>query len=118
NWLQHTDPSPEHDAARELHEEGAGNWVFGCGEWNDWLKLKTRCLWIHGIKGTGKTVLAAYLIDQISEVYERQGEQKVHCIYYYCSNKRNQDEAIPFFRWLVSQLCRQKNDVPKNVSKL
>ncbi|CVL06506.1 uncharacterized protein FPRN_05208 [Fusarium proliferatum] len=117
-WLQHTDPSPEHDAARELHEEGTGNWVLGSGEWNDWLKLKTRCLWIHGITGTGKTVLAAYLIDQIKKMCERQGDQKVHCVYYYCSCKRNQDEAIPFLRWLVSQLCRQKNDVPEHVSKL
>lgn len=116
--MQHTDPSPQHDDARDLREEGTGNWVLGCRKWNDWLNLKTRCLWIYGNKGTGKTVLAAYLIDQVSQMCERQGDQKVNCVYYYCSHKRNPDDAIPFLRWLVSQLCRQKNDVPDLVFKL
>lgn len=68
--------------------------------------------------GTGKTVLAAYLIDQVSQMCERQGDQTVKCVYYYCSRKRKQDEAIPFLRWLVSQLCRQKDEVPDLVLKL
>ncbi|KAF5010604.1 hypothetical protein FDECE_3235 [Fusarium decemcellulare] len=117
-WLQHTDPSPRHNDARELHQEGTGNWVLRCEKWKDWLNFQTRCLWIHGITGTGKTVLAAYLIDQISQICERKGDQRVHYVYYYCSYKRNQDETRPFLRWLVSQLCRQENIVPEHVYKL
>lgn len=48
---------------------------------------------------------------------ENQGDQKPNCIYYYCSDKRNQGEAVPFLRWLVSQLCQKKNDVPERVRK-
>lgn len=117
-WLQNIDPSPQHNAARELRQQGTGDWVFECEQWNNWINLKTRCLRIHGIRGAGKTVLAAHIIEQVSQMCERLNDRKVSCLYYYCSYKRDLDEAAPFLRWLISQLCRQKNDVPTSASKL
>ena len=33
-------------------------------------------------------------------------------MYYYCYFARNQDEANPFLRWLISRLCRGAEHVP------
>ena len=39
-------------------------------------------------------------------------EKKVACVYFYCYHGHNQDEALPFIRWLLSQLFRKANLIP------
>ncbi|KAK0613244.1 hypothetical protein B0T14DRAFT_438697, partial [Immersiella caudata] len=56
-WLQTTDPSPSHNAARWLYEDETCSWTVRSRQWMDWLTRKTRCIWMHGIPGSGKTVL-------------------------------------------------------------
>ena len=41
--------------------------------------------------------------------------RKCAYVYYYCYFGRNQNEAAPFLRWLVNQLCRQANSTPRYV---
>jgi len=36
-------------------------------EWTDWLYAKTRCIWIYGIPGAEKTILASHLIEAIKD---------------------------------------------------
>lgn len=92
-------------------------------EWKDWLEGKTNFLWIHGIPGAGKTVLTSFLIEQAQVSCQEQNslasqEKPMICIYYYCYFARNQDEAAPFLRWLVSQLCRQVLLIPSEIERL
>ncbi|KAI1102810.1 hypothetical protein F4804DRAFT_333871 [Jackrogersella minutella] len=61
-----------------------------------------RFIWIFGIPGAGKTVLASFLIDDIA----------THCratgfTYYYCHHDRNHDDTVHFLRWVVGDLSRQ-----------
>lgn len=106
SWFQHTDPSPRYNAARELFEEGTCDWILRSQEWNDWIQLKTRCVWIHGIPGAGKTIIATYLIDELQSCYPENTDSKKASVYYYCYHGRDQDEELPFLRWLICQLCR------------
>ncbi|MEJ0106519.1 MAG: NACHT domain-containing protein [Bacteroidota bacterium] len=68
-------------------------------------------MWIHGIPGAGKTILAAHIIETTLRICERK-DKRTTCIYYYCYHGHNQDESVPFLRWLVSQLLREADIVP------
>lgn len=89
--------------------------MLRCPEWTEWLDAKQRCLWIHGIPGAGKTVLISYLIEQIKQHCDQSQKGKVAYVYYYCYFGHNQDESVPFLRWLVNQLCRQAESIPNSV---
>lgn len=87
-------------------------------EWANWLAAERRCLWIHGIPGAGKTVLMSYLIEQIKRHCGQSQKEQVAYVYYYFYYGHNQDEAVPFLRWLLNQLCRQADFIPDNVYKM
>jgi hypothetical protein len=114
-WLEVTDPSPLHHRACKQHERGTGNWMLRAPEWSDWVECKNRCLWIHGIPGAGKTVLASYLIGEIEAHCKTLTRKRYAHTYYYCYFGHNQDEATPFLRWLINQLCRKSNEVPNQL---
>ncbi|KAK0670971.1 hypothetical protein QBC41DRAFT_345003 [Cercophora samala] len=111
SWLEKTNPSADHNSAIERYEPGTGEWVIRCQEWNDWVREGTpRCLWISGIPGAGKTILASYLTQTLTE--ECKNDRSLVTFYYYCLHSRNQDESIPMLRWLVGKLCRHTESVP------
>jgi hypothetical protein len=93
--------------------------------WQRWLAGKEKFLWIHGIPGAGKTVLASFLVEQAKAACLRQNaadpsERQKHIVtvYYYCYYARNQDEAVPCLRWIVSQLCRYSGLIPCDIDQL
>lgn len=81
-------------------------------EWSEWLAAKHRCLWIHGIPGAGKTILASSLIEKLKTAHI------AFVVYYYCYFVHDQEEASPFLRWLIIQLCRRSKDVPARLYAL
>ena len=112
DWFQKTNPSPNHNDAKDLYVGGTGDWVLRSLEWTDWLSLRTRAVWMYGIPGAGKTVLAAHLIEEIDKICNQATDRKLACVYFYCYHGHNQDEALPFLRWLISQLFRKANKIP------
>ncbi|KAK4163839.1 hypothetical protein QBC43DRAFT_300809 [Cladorrhinum sp. PSN259] len=111
-WLTKTDPSSNHSEARSLQESETCRWLPKSDEWKDWLAGtgKSRLLWLHGIPGAGKTVLASFMVEKIRAAVGTNKSQA--CSFYYCHHARNQDETIPFLGWVLSQLCRRAESVP------
>ena len=118
SWLETTNPSQNHNFAKDLYESHTGEWVLRLTHWKAWLEENesTRFLWIYGIPGAGKTILASFLIGLCEERCESQGKDKTKaCIYYYCSYRNNQDETCPLLQWIVGQLCRLTECIPKTI---
>jgi hypothetical protein len=92
--------------------------MFRLTEWKDWIDAKSRGLWIHGIPGAGKTVLMSHLIERVRSHCNAAPDSKQACVYYYCYFGHNQDEAAPFLRWLLNQLCRQARTVTPSIYTL
>ncbi|KAI1412860.1 hypothetical protein F5Y13DRAFT_199364 [Hypoxylon sp. FL1857] len=121
-WLKpHIDMYEFHREQHDRQEEETCEWIINSQGWKQWLDGGSsepggyqRFIWIFGIPGAGKTVLASFLIDHIA----------VHCratgySYYYCHNERNQDETIPFLRWIVADLSRQiERFIPQELKQL
>lgn len=124
-WLEGTNPSEDHNKALKLRENDTGFWMLRSPEWQDWISGKERFLWLHGIPGAGKTILASFLIEQAQD-FCRQHEENtspshqkpIVAVYYYCYFARNEDEAAPCLRWIVSQLCRQSGWMPNEIDRL
>lgn len=109
-WLVQVNPSSNHNAARRLYEEKTGDWIFRSQEWNLWVNKQSekRSLWMHGIPGAGKTILASHCIEQLIKT---QCSGNAVLVYYYCYHGHNRDETTSFLRWLISQLCRKTDTV-------
>ena len=64
-WLQSTDPGPNHRAAQEAHEPLTGNWLLESPDYCAWRAGSGALLWLNGISGCGKTVLSATVIEDV-----------------------------------------------------
>lgn len=117
NWLCATDPSGLHERFCDTYEPGTGEWLFRSPEWESWLEEKSRCLWIHGIPGAGKTIFASHLIEAVKDHCYSRGP-KYACVYYYCYFGHSQDETAPLLRWILLELCRQLGRIPLAVHEL
>ncbi|OIW29189.1 hypothetical protein CONLIGDRAFT_645318 [Coniochaeta ligniaria NRRL 30616] len=115
-WVQSTDPSSLHERTMSLHEDHTGAWVLQTPEWEAWLAGHARCLWIHGIPGSGKSVLASFLIRQLENYCVLQYRHAP--VYYYCYFGNNQDESTHLLKWVISQLCRRSENVPPQLVHL
>ncbi|EGO55775.1 hypothetical protein NEUTE1DRAFT_117897 [Neurospora tetrasperma FGSC 2508] len=109
-WLVQINPSSNHNTANSLYEKKTGDWIFRSQEWKLWVnkQSKERSLWIHGIPGAGKTILASHIIEQLIKT---KCSGSVALVYYYCYHGHNRDETFSFLRWLISQLCRKTDTV-------
>jgi len=116
--LVKTDPSTNHYRACQLHEHHTGQWLIRSRDYQDWLTGMSRFLWIHGIPGAGKTILASFVIQNIQELCENAGQLFIGHAYYYCYFGRDQDETGPFLCWIISQLCRQAKEIPQQLGSM
>ena len=131
SWLHDTDPSSLHHNAQKVYEPGTADWIFRTSEWKAWFNGDQRFLWIHGIPGAGKTVLISHVIEHANRLLDNerhfnkvQNSQEITpegqsiVIYYYCYYGHSQDEAIPFLKWLIARLCRQRDCIPEFLQNL
>jgi hypothetical protein len=102
NWIEFTNPTQMHHQSCKNHKEHTCQWIQRVDQSQDWLHLQRRLIWIHGIPGAGKTVLASYLIQQTIAYCEKLQTDRVACLYYYCSFRhgqgKRQDETLPLLR--------------------
>ncbi|EXF76859.1 L-galactose dehydrogenase [Colletotrichum fioriniae PJ7] len=117
---RHTDPSPIHHRACANHEPGTCDWMSRTPEWTQFSRGDIRCLWIHGIPGAGKTILASQSANKIVKIcqeYTLSGSVSIG-VYYYCYFGRDQDESTPFVRWILERICREVKEVPDDLWKV
>ncbi|KAK0703014.1 hypothetical protein B0T26DRAFT_599774, partial [Lasiosphaeria miniovina] len=115
-WLYVTDLSPLHHKVGDCYEAGTGDLVFRSDQWKSWLEGDSRSVWIHGIPGAGKTILASHIIEALTIQFDEIDNTCV--VYYYYYYGHNQDEAAPFLKWVPNQLCRRAEKVPGYLYKL
>lgn len=68
SWLSPTEFESEGSEYRKhlnAHVPGTGDWLFQTEQYKDWHDSGTGALWIQGIPGSGKSVVAANLIQRL-----------------------------------------------------
>ncbi|KAI9709246.1 MAG: hypothetical protein M1820_003366 [Bogoriella megaspora] len=119
DWLEHTNPTRNHNTACGLHEEHTGQWLARSTEWKNWLNETSdhRLLWVYGMPGAGKTILCSFAVEQIRDWVASKASSQYASVYYYCHYTHNQDESDPFLRWVVTQLIRETKSIPADAEQ-
>ncbi|KUI58314.1 Vegetative incompatibility protein HET-E-1 [Cytospora mali] len=123
NFPKNSDPETLQNEKSSLQEKNTCDWMVKSAWWHDWLEGGPsspdgcwRFLWIHGLPGSGKTILASYLIDQVGRHCTSKGYS-----YYYCFHDHNRDETTSLLRWVIRDLtmqlgrCIQENYISKEL---
>ncbi|KAF2970253.1 hypothetical protein GQX73_g3256 [Xylaria multiplex] len=101
-----------HRDRKAQQEPETCKWVSREENFRNWLNpsgfpgIRPRFICIHGIPGAGKTVLASSIIEATASKCKSHGYA-----FYYCLYSRKQDETVPFLRWVLRQLCKQKRNM-------
>ncbi|OAX80282.1 hypothetical protein ACJ72_05386 [Emergomyces africanus] len=112
-WLCGIDFQAIHDRASSEYSSGTGVWVLSGEQLQCWLHGEHRLLWIHGIPGSGKTVLMSTILNQC--LLPKASEKRV-VAYYYC-DFRNHDSCRPesVVGAIILQICQILPSFPADV---
>ncbi|TGZ77095.1 hypothetical protein EX30DRAFT_344379 [Ascodesmis nigricans] len=97
-------PAMHHQAAVKLHYPGTGEWLLQSTEYVEWLRTQHGILWLHGIPGSGKTVLCSTVIEDITQ---KLGPNGSGVAYFYCLTGATLLGAAQILRNIIAQLCSQ-----------
>ncbi|KIL62335.1 hypothetical protein M378DRAFT_53540, partial [Amanita muscaria Koide BX008] len=79
-WLDPPDPSINHNSVFHKHHPNTGNWLRDHPVCENWKTMSNSFLWLHGLSGSGKTVLCSMMIEDVQTIVE-QGS--IGMAYYY-----------------------------------
>ena len=97
------DPRKNLDTSRKLRHAGIGLWFTEGSEFKKWLDTENARLWLYGIPGAGKTVLAASVIDEALRV--RNSNTAV--VFFFCDYKDpTTQEAYAIMGSLAQQIAK------------
>lgn len=86
-------------------QKGTGIWFLESPEFTDWLRTENSVLWVFGIAGAGKSILASAAINKVLNM---EAASDTVIAFFFCDYKRpetHMPEAV--LRSLVQQIGRQ-----------
>ncbi|KAF6835360.1 ankryin repeat protein [Colletotrichum musicola] len=72
-WLNPADPSTNFNDARKVRYRDTGEWLLKSHQFREWEDGDRRQLWLHGMQGCGKTVLAYTIIERVAAKTDGDG---------------------------------------------
>lgn len=106
-WLSPLDKDAIHESLGKLHQPGTGEWLLKAEPFQKWFRGEHQTVWLHGIPGSGKTLLSFAAIEYLKSVQlQNKVNQAIGFAYHYCDfkNKESQDSAL-ILGSLLKQLC-------------
>ncbi|KAJ7465570.1 ankyrin repeat-containing domain protein [Mycena latifolia] len=111
-WLQPANVAiSERDAANRRHPE-TGKWLLERAEFRGWIYAPHSLLWVHGISGSGKTVLSSTIIGAL------RARREPLAFFYFDTNNPGQHTVTQLLCSLVSQLSVQADFPDKTLNQL
>lgn len=100
-----TDPEKNHDMSRKLWRPSTGSWLTNGIDFQCWLTNKSaKSIWCYGIPGSGKTVLASAVIEEVLKCCS----DSVVAAYFYCDYKDvDTQDPVNILGSLAKQLIRR-----------
>lgn len=102
------DPRERLQTSRSLRHPNTGMWLLDNEEFQEWLNKNSSRLWLSGIPGAGKTVLASAVIDSAMNQCCNDSDKGV--AYFYCDYKDDQSQQLHnILGSLAAQLATQND---------
>ncbi|THW30043.1 hypothetical protein D6D22_10716 [Aureobasidium pullulans] len=100
-WLSPSDSSISQNKAFKLRHQGTGQWLLNSTFYLSWEERLDRFIWLHGLSGCGKTVLASSIIHRLNSARP----SRALAFFYFDVNGGGQQTVVQMLRTLLSQLC-------------
>ncbi|KAJ8131590.1 hypothetical protein O1611_g2033 [Lasiodiplodia mahajangana] len=98
-----------HSDIKESRSDSACSWILQDIGFKNWYSAPaSKHLLLHGNMGCGKTVTAAYIIDEVSRLNSQQVPKALTCFYYCKANAG--DDLVEILSSLILQILDQKGD--------
>ncbi|KAK4198784.1 ankyrin repeat-containing domain protein, partial [Triangularia verruculosa] len=114
DWLSSPNITRNHDIARGKRHQGTGSWFINSAEFQAWKTPHTpftdgsahqwSMIWLHGIPGCGKTILASTIIQTMSEYCAAHQERGLAYFYFSFSAQDGSSSTEAMLQTLVWQL--------------
>ncbi|KAL8788064.1 MAG: hypothetical protein Q9195_007478 [Heterodermia aff. obscurata] len=116
-WLQPPDPSTNHYYARKLVHSGTGSWLLQDPQYVAWKSSTASALWLHGIPGSGKTVICSTVIEDLTFHCDKN---TLHALmfFYFDFNDAEKQRCGSVLRSVIAQLLAQFPETPETIRKL
>ena len=114
-FFEKANPIINHHTNRKLHHALTGLWLTEGATFKSWMYTRNSKLWLSGIPGAGKSVLASCVIEEaLKESNERRA-----VAYFYCDYKDPvKQNPINILNSLAAQLARQNENVYARLEKV
>ncbi|KAI5888570.1 uncharacterized protein SCHCODRAFT_02587820 [Schizophyllum commune H4-8] len=100
-WLQPVDNGSKHAISLQKRQEGTCKWIFTHDTYRQWSTRESGMLWLSGIPGSGKSVMASSLIDALRQ------KRYPALVYHYCDfGDPSSTSVVSILRSLFVQLLR------------
>lgn len=115
DWLSSIEYNNHHRTKAKGLMSESGKWLLKKSEFQHWMSSSTSSvLWLHGIPGSGKSMLVAHVIEYIKTRNARE-MSPAPLAYFYCSRNATEPErADPteLLRCILEQLSCSDQDLP------
>ncbi|KAJ7253929.1 ectomycorrhiza-induced ankyrin-domain/NACHT-domain-containing protein [Mycena rebaudengoi] len=98
--------------AANVHHPKTGLWLLERPEFREWIYAPGSFLWLHGISGSGKTVLSSTIIDTIHDRAEH------YVFFYFDTNNSEQQTVTQLLCSLVTQLSIRSHPPDRRLDAL
>lgn len=111
NFFMVYNPQPHLQMSLSLHHPLTGLWFTESHDFKDWLgSSQNRRLWLTGIPGAGKTVLAGSIIEECLKKSSYGSATTATCFFFCDYKEPKTQDGVSILCSLASQLARQSSD--------
>ncbi|KAF2220909.1 hypothetical protein BDZ85DRAFT_251468 [Elsinoe ampelina] len=115
-WLSAPDSSS--DIHRLLNERCTGtcSWIFEQHLYKKWLQDSDSFLWVHGLPGSGKSVLMSSIITEIQR--QLSSRPRILLRFFFTFSDESKQPALAMLSALAVQLCAQDEEATQQLYQL
>jgi Cdc6-like AAA superfamily ATPase len=117
DWITPTEYASQHSDFIDRRQPGTGEWFLESPEYEKWVNRSERTLFSPGIPGSGKTILASIVVDDLLSRYQYDPNIAIAYIYL---NFRQQDaqKVQHLLASLLKQLSRKRPLLPDSIKDM
>ncbi|KAL6401893.1 hypothetical protein AUP68_14350 [Ilyonectria robusta] len=109
DFFMKVSPQPNLETSVKLRHPMTGTWLTESPRFLHWLETPGSKLWLTGIPGAGKTVIAGSVIQEA--LHRSYNNQQVGVAFFFCDYKNSETwETAAILGVIASQLARQKDE--------
>jgi NACHT domain len=113
-WVCDYNYQAQHHRACKLHCDNTSSWILEHPVFLDWMQSGQPVLWFRGAAGSGKTILASYVVEHL---LQSSASARYPVAFFYFDKSTNQSLSFEtFLASILRQLCILRG-VPRDVKE-